>query len=235
MPSHVVAEAACSFVSVAHQVVHAWQIDVRRSAGAAHRELVERLAVMDGGARYVSCGRDGTAKCGIRRPSPYTSQNDHHGTHKCTECPRNTLVASAAIVCRVRIMSPFNLTASEWHSDPTLRATAAAEADPVDVVPQAVVRPRPEPAADSARGHIVGHGCHMVAGRRQAGSSRCRRNGGSLLPPLHGVDLAACRPRARYCEFRGCGFSCADDAVCTGHSNVTSGPPKPYKRNMLTT
>ena len=39
------------------------QGDSHRSAGHAHRDLVDRLAIIDGGTRYVSCGRDGTAKC----------------------------------------------------------------------------------------------------------------------------------------------------------------------------
>ncbi len=39
------------------------QADQHRSPGAAHRDLVERLAIIDGGGWYVSCGRDGTAKC----------------------------------------------------------------------------------------------------------------------------------------------------------------------------
>ena len=51
------------------------QMDLHRSAGSAHRELVERVAVMDGGRRYVTCGRDGTAKCGLT--------NRHHGNPWC--------------------------------------------------------------------------------------------------------------------------------------------------------
>jgi len=39
------------------------QGDMHRPAGHAHRELVDRLAIIDAGTQYVSCGRDGTAKC----------------------------------------------------------------------------------------------------------------------------------------------------------------------------
>ena len=82
---------------VRHDVLR-WQADLHRPLGSAHRDLVERLAVMDGGARYVTTGRDGTAKCGL-----CSQFIQHHLKAQCrtvvrTKHPCNMLVARSTPV-----------------------------------------------------------------------------------------------------------------------------------------
>ncbi len=78
---------------------------------------------------------------------------------------------------------------SQLPADQGSLTAAVAEADPVAVVPQAVVPGRSEPEADPDCGHRLGHGCCLAAVGRQVGRGGCGRHGEMSCPPKQGSLL----------------------------------------------